>query len=144
MLPALPGSGVELWCPEHTWGRSVKVFRPVLGASWSSPEEDARNYYWPCLFLDLEWDYRATREQSACKLSRSIVSNSLWPPPPRTVAHQAPLSLGFSKQEYWSGLPFPPPGHLTNPGIESTFPAWADRFFTTELPGNPREQNSLG
>ena len=128
----------------------MKFFRLVLGASWSSPEEDARNYYWPCLFLDLEWDYRATREQSACKLSCSIVFNSLRPTPPtpppapRTVAHQAPLSLGFSKQEYWSGLPFPPPGHLTNPGIESTFPAWADRFFTTELPRNPREQNSLG
>ena len=38
---------------------------------------------------------------------------TLW-----TVAHQAPLSMGFSKQEYWSGLPCPPPGHLPNPGTE--------------------------
>ena len=37
---------------------------------------------------------------------------------PWTVAHQAPLSMGFSSQEYWSGLPFPPPGDLPNPGIE--------------------------
>ena len=37
---------------------------------------------------------------------------------PRTIAHQAPLSMGFSRQEYWSGLPFPPPGDLPNPGIE--------------------------
>ena len=37
---------------------------------------------------------------------------------PRTVAHQAPLSMGFSRQEYWSGLPCPPPGDLPNPGIE--------------------------
>ena len=37
---------------------------------------------------------------------------------PRAVAHQAPLSMGFSRQGYWSGLPFPPPGDLPNPGIE--------------------------
>ena len=37
---------------------------------------------------------------------------------PWTVVHQAPLSMEFSKQEYWSGLPFPPPGDLPNPGIE--------------------------
>ena len=37
---------------------------------------------------------------------------------PGTVAHQAPLSMGFSRQEYWSGLPFPSPGDLPNPGIE--------------------------
>ena len=36
------------------------------------------------------------------------------------IAHQAPLSMGFSRQEYWSGLPFPPPGDLPNPGIEPT------------------------
>ena len=38
---------------------------------------------------------------------------------PWTVAHQAPLSMEFSQQAYWSGLPFPPPGDLPNPGIES-------------------------
>ena len=51
-----------------------------------------------------------------------------------TVAHQAPLSMGFSMQEYWSGLPFPPPRDLPNPGIEPmslTSPALAGRFFTT-------------
>ena len=56
---------------------------------------------------------------------------------PWTVAHQAPLSMGFSRQEYWSGVPFPPPGHLPNPGIEPSFPespALAGRFFTTESP----------
>ena len=41
---------------------------------------------------------------------------------PWTIAHQAPLSMGFSRQEYWSGLPFPPPGDLPNPGIELTSP----------------------
>ena len=52
----------------------------------------------------------------------------------RTAAYQAPLSIEFSRQEYWSGLPFPPPGNLPNPGIEPTFlisPALAGGFFTT-------------
>ena len=53
---------------------------------------------------------------------------------PWTVAHQAPLSMGFSRQEYWSGLPHPAPGDLPNPGIEPTSLtslALAGRFFTT-------------
>ena len=48
---------------------------------------------------------------------------------PWTVAHQAPLSMGFSRQEYWSGLPFPSPGDLPNPGIEPRSPTLqADNF----------------
>ena len=54
---------------------------------------------------------------------------------PWTVAHQAPLSVGFSRQEDWSGLPFPSPGDLLDPGIEPVSPALAGSFFTTELPG---------
>ena len=53
---------------------------------------------------------------------------------PWTVAHQAPLSMGFSRQEYWSGLPCPPPRDLPNSGIEPLSlmsPALAGRFFTT-------------
>ena len=53
---------------------------------------------------------------------------------PWTVAHQVPLSMGFSRQEYWSGLPRPPPGDLPNPGIEPMSlrsPALAGGFFTT-------------
>ena len=52
-----------------------------------------------------------------------------------TVAHQAPLSIRFSKEEYWSELPFPSPGALPDPGIKSAYPALAGRFFTTEPPG---------
>ena len=43
---------------------------------------------------------------------------------PWTSAHQAPLSMGFPRQEYWSGLSFPPPGDLPNPGIKPVSPAW--------------------
>ena len=57
-----------------------------------------------------------------------------------TVAHQAPLSMGFSRQEYWSGFPCPPPGDLLDSWIESMSPAalgFAGKFFTAELPGKP-------
>ena len=54
---------------------------------------------------------------------------------PRTVARQAPLSVGFPRQEHWSGLPFPSPGDLPSPGIESTSPVLTGGFFTTEPPG---------
>ena len=57
---------------------------------------------------------------------------TLW-----TVAHQAPLSVGFFRQEYWSGLPFPPPRDLPDPGIESAslvFPELIGRLFTTVPP----------
>ena len=60
---------------------------------------------------------------------------------PWTVACQAPLSLGFSRQEYWSGLPFPPPGDLPYPEIEPVSPALAGRFFTTEPPLKPTGVN---
>jgi len=52
-----------------------------------------------------------------------------------TVARQAPLSMGSPRQEYWSGLPFPSPGDLPDPGIEPTLPALAGRLFTAEPPG---------
>ena len=51
---------------------------------------------------------------------------------------QAPLFMRFPRQEYWSGLPGPPPGDLPNPGVEPTFPALVGGFFITELPGKPK------
>ena len=58
---------------------------------------------------------------------------------PLDYSHQAPLSMGFPRQEYWSGLPFPSPGDLPDPGIEPWSPAFAVGFFTTEPPGKPRQ-----
>ena len=55
-----------------------------------------------------------------------------------TVAHQAPLSMGFLRQEYWGGLPRPPPGHLPDPGIKPSPPALAGGFFSAEPQGSPR------
>ena len=65
---------------------------------------------------------------------------------PSTVARQAPLSMEFSRQEYWSGLPFPSPGDIPNSGIERVFlacSALAGRFFTTMPPGKPPKMCGL-
>ena len=56
---------------------------------------------------------------------------------PWTAAFQAPLSMGFSRQEYWSGLPFPPPEDLPDPETKPVSAALPGEFFTTEPPGNP-------
>ena len=72
---------------------------------------------------------------SVC-VSHSVVTDSVTP---WTVTRQAPLSMGFPRQEYWSGLPCPPLGDLPGPQTEltSVSPALAGRFFTTESPGKP-------
>ena len=54
-----------------------------------------------------------------------------------TVVHQAPLPMGFSRQEYWSGLPFPSPGDLPDPGIKPRFLALQVDSFLSEPPGKP-------
>ena len=67
--------------------------------------------------------------------SCSVMSNSFATP--WTVAHQAPLSMGFFRQEYWNGFPCPPSWDRPDPEIEATSPALAGGFFTTEPPGKP-------
>ena len=56
---------------------------------------------------------------------------------PWTAAYQVPLSMGFSRQEYWSGLPFPSPEDIPDPGMEPMSPALAGGFSNTESPGKP-------
>ena len=65
-------------------------------------------------------------------LSHVRLFATLW-----TVARQAPLSMGFSRQEYWSGLPFPSPGDLPNPGIEPRSPTLEADALTSGSPGKP-------
>ena len=66
-----------------------------------------------------------------------VAKSSLTLATPWTVARQAPLSMKFSRQEYWSGLPFPPPGDLPDQGIEPRFPALQADSLKTELQGKP-------
>ena len=65
-------------------------------------------------------------------LSRVQLFATLW-----TIAHQAPLSMGFSRQEDWSGLAFPSQGHLPDPGIEPRSPALQADALISEPPGKP-------
>ena len=67
--------------------------------------------------------------------SLSVVFDSATP---RAVARQAPLSMGFSRQEYWSGLPFPSPGDLLDPGIELRSSALQADSLLSEPPGKPK------
>ena len=88
-----------------------------------------------CIFQSPQKDWTIFKV-SECMLgwfSRFQLFVTLW-----GIAHQAPLSMGFSRQEYWSGLPCPPPGDLPGPGIEPTSllpPALAGGFFTTSTTG---------
>ena len=63
-------------------------------------------------------------------LSRVQLFSTPW-----TVAYQAPLSMGFSRQEYWSGLPFPSPEDLPDPGIEPGSPAFRQTLYCLDLMG---------
>ena len=74
--------------------------------------------------------------------SRSVVPDSFVTP--WTVACQAPLSMGFPRQEYCSRLPFPSPGDLSDPGIEPTSSTWAGGFFTSEPRGKPTKTEVEG
>ena len=62
---------------------------------------------------------------------------------PWTIAYQAPLSMGFSRQGYYSGLPFPSPGDLPNPGIEPGCPALQADALTSEPPGKPQTAGEI-
>jgi len=62
---------------------------------------------------------------------------------PWTVAYEAPLAMGFSRQKYWSGLPFPSPGDLPNPGIKPRSPALQVDALPSEPSGKPRERAML-
>ena len=81
-----------------------------------------------------------TYDACVCSLSHVQLCATPW-----TVARQAPLSVEFPRQEYWSGLPFPTPGDLPEPGVKLMFlvspasPTLAGRFFTSEPPGKSQK-----
>ena len=77
-------------------------------------------------------------KETVKSLSRVQLFATLW-----TVAYQAPLSVGFSRQEYWSGLPFPSPGDLPNPGIEPGSPALQADALPSKPPGKFPQMESL-
>ena len=126
-----------IWGPSHWTTREVPLLVLLLcKSSLVSPAEDppcphgrAQSHPQPQLSTQVK---RVPFVH--CMLSHSVVSDSATP---WTVAHQAPLSMEFSRQEYWNGLPFPTPGNLPDSGIEPESATLAGGFFSTEPPGNP-------
>ena len=115
--------GVTWWDVRATsrgqsWGSSARLLWGSRELSVSSGEESKRLHIGTCM--------------RACSVP-SVVSDSATP---WTAVHQAALSMGFSRQEYRSELPCPPPGDLPHPGIEPSSPALVGGFFTTAPPGN--------
>ena len=81
---------------------------------------------------------QGTLKDSKVKMKVKSLSHVRLFVTPWTVAYQAPSSMGFSRHEYWSGLPFPSPGDLPNPGIEPGSPALRADSSTSEPPGKPK------
>ena len=89
------------------------------------------------MMLNLKAIIQANKTTAMKFESESEVAQ-LYPATQRTVTYQAPRSMGFSRQEYWSGLPFPSPGDLPNPGIEPRSPALQTDAFLFEPHGRPQ------
>ena len=110
----------------------------ALYSPWGHKESDPTEQ----LSLPLSFYKEIMVQAPVCAGVASVLSNSFDSTVvPWTVAHQAPLSLGFSTQEYGSRLPCPAPGDLPDSGIKSVslaFPALAGRFFSAVPPGKPQ------
>ena len=91
---------------------------------WSTEEGKGKPLQYSCLENPMKVKVKS--------LSRARLFATPW-----TVAYQAPLSMRFSRQEYWSGLPFPSPGDLPDPRIEPGSPALESDALTSEPPGKP-------
>ena len=115
-------------CFHFSWRWCLKwVFWPfwrVTQLSWVSPMYMLVTY--------LIFSFSSILKVKVKSLSRVRLFET-----PGTVAYQAPPSMGFSRQEYWSGLPFPSPGDLPYPGIEPRSPALQADALTSEPPGKP-------
>ena len=107
----------DLWEVLRSWGWSP------YGWYWCSYERDPTELQ-PCEDTARRW--LSIYQESE---SHSVGSDSATP---WTVTHQPPLFMGFSRQEYWGGLPFPFPGDLPNPGMEPRSPALQADFFNTD------------
>ena len=123
-------------CWSHRGVRSLETILQTPKLRKSSIWQKSQRWdHWLGLLLG-----GGTRRESGCYCCCLVAKSCLTLLQPRglqPVRHL--LSMGFSRQEQWSGLPFPPPGNLPDPGIELRFPALAGGFFTTEPPGKPRE-----
>ena len=108
---------------------SIKLFWPQTLSIFIYLSLNSLRYH----STDLSLNYYRHCAGNLCHvLSRSVASDSFNP---INVTCQAPVSMGFSRQEYWGGLPFPSSGNLPNPGIKPRSPELQEDFLLTELQG---------
>ena len=123
----------------------MKPGPPALGA-WNLSLRTAREvpHFSINLKLFQKWCYhfKQIRCSYVCRKVKSLNRVQLFATP-WTVALQAPPSMGFSKQGYWSGLPFPSPGELPDPGIEPGSPTLQADSLPSEPPRKPRRHQIL-
>ena len=108
--------------------------------SWNVKDADG-GWFWPSRLQSTEaWSLPQpkTLNEHVCKFTVLVTHSCLTLC--NLMDHQVPLSMGFSRQEYWSGLPFPSPGDLPDPRIKLTYPALSGGFFTSEPLGKPNVQ----
>ena len=130
MNKARGGGGIPAELFKTLKDDAVKVLRSVCQQVWKTQQ-------WPqdwkrSVFSPVPKKRNAKECSKSESVSWSVVSNSA---PPWTVALQATLSMEFSRQEYWNGLPFPSPGDLPDPGVESSSPALQAESLPSEPPG---------
>ena len=118
-----------LWRWKVALSQGVWVPRKERGSLWSLQEERC-----PCRHLDV----KGAPCRSSTPHTAVLVLSRVWLSWPHGLQPARLLSVRFSRQDYWSGVPCPSPGDLPNPGITPPSPASAGRFSTTELPGTPQ------
>ena len=127
-----PINSTNIYCCHVSGAKLVTGHTVVMSWSMSTQNSYIEVLTSPSpLVLYLEGELIKRYLQSACIPSHVQLFATLW-----TGAHHAPLSLGFFRQEYWSRLPFPPPGDLPNPGIEPLSPA-SPALQADSLPTEP-------
>ena len=127
-------SSTDAWIKKLRYIHTMEYYRAIKRNEWvSSSEVDGPRACYT------EWSRSKREKQISYTLShfsRVQLSATLW-----TVALQAPLSMRFSKQEFWSGLPCPPPGDLPHPGLKARLLHllyWQVGSLPLALPGKPR------
>ena len=134
--------GYSPWgCKESDLTEEQSTGTCICSYKWIKPQmTNTSKRYWQSLFpIAKRW------KQSTCSPVDELINKTWYVPTVEQCmhvcvlsrVHHAPLSMGFSRQEYWSGLPFPPPGDRLSPEIKPTSPALAGKFFTTKPPERP-------
>ena len=121
----------------HTFLHSYQPHARILVSPYPQEHFLFSIYFIITILVGVRWPLTVIFNTRLPVFSRSVTPSSATP---WTVACQAPLSMEFSRQEYWSGLPFSTPGDFPKPGIDRESPeslALAGRFLTTEPPGKP-------